>query len=185
MKAADIPNLISVFRMLLVLPAVWLMLDGGFAEALLVIMLAGLSDALDGFLARHFNWRSRLGGLLDPLADKLLIVAVYATLGWLGLLPWWLVVLVLLRDVMIVAGAVAYHMLIETLDAEPSFISKLNTVAQITLGLMVIALQIRHLIPEQGLWLLMALVAVTTLASGIDYVWTWSRRARATGGNGR
>ena len=178
MKAADIPNLISALRIILVIPAAWLMLVSRFDMALAVILIAGLSDGLDGYLARRFRWRSRLGGLLDPLADKLLILAVYATLGWLALLPWWLVALVLLRDVVIVTGAVAYHVLVASLEAEPSFISKFNTVAQILLGLVVIAMQIEPFMPSQGVWLLMGLVTVTTLASGIDYVWRWGRRAR-------
>lgn len=178
MKASDIPNLISALRIVLVIPAAWLMLTSRFDLALAVILVAGLSDGLDGYLARRFGWRSRLGGLLDPLADKLLILAVYATLGWLALLPWWLVALVLLRDAIIVAGAAAYHVLIATLEAEPSFLSKFNTVAQILLGLVVIAMQIEPLLPPQGVMLLMTLVTLTTLASGIDYVWRWGRRAR-------
>jgi cardiolipin synthase len=178
MKPRDIPNLITVFRFLLVPPMVWLLLSDRFTAALMVFGVAGFSDALDGLLAKHFGWTSRLGSLLDPLADKLLLLAAFITLGWLHVIPLWLVGLVCLRDLVIVTGAVSYHVLIEPLTAEPSRISKLNTLAQI---LLVLAVMInRDLYPLPPLWLdvLLYSVLVSTLWSGIDYVWTWSSKAR-------
>ena len=177
MKPSDIPNLITVFRFLLVPPLVWLLLNDRFGAALVVFGVAGFSDGLDGFLAKRFHWTSRIGALLDPLADKLLLIASFVTLGWLGWIPVWLVVLVCLRDVVIVAGAVSYHFLIEPLTAEPSLISKLNTLAQI---LLVLAVMLnRDIQPLPALWLdvLLYSVLVATLWSGFDYVWTWSRKA--------
>lgn len=177
MKPRDIPNVITFFRFLLVLPVVILLLQDRFAAALVVFGVAGFSDALDGFLAKRFDWRSRLGSLMDPLADKLLLVSCFVTLGWLGWIPVWLVALVILRDLVIVAGAIFYNMRIEQLEAEPTMVSKLNTAAQIFLVLTVIfSLGVRT-IPAFWIDILLYSVLATTLWSGIDYVWIWGRRA--------
>ncbi len=177
MKSSDLPNLITVFRFLLVPPVVMLLLKGRFESALLIFAVAGFSDALDGYLAKHYHWTSRLGALMDPLADKLLLVSTFVTLGWLGLIPLWLVGLVILRDLVIVTGAVVYHMRIEQLDAEPSLISKLNTFTQIVLVLAVMFTQVFGELPELWLEALLYSVLVTTVWSGFDYVWIWSRKA--------
>ena len=143
----------------------------------LVFAVAGFSDALDGYLAKRFHWTSRLGALLDPLADKLMLVSAFVTLAWLGLIPPWLVGLIILRDVVIVTGAIVYHMRIEKLEAAPSVVSKLNTFAQILLILAVMFSQaVRHL-PSFWMDVLIYTVLITTLWSGFDYVWTWGRRA--------
>ena len=177
MKPRDIPNVITFFRFLLVPPLVILLLQDRFAAALVVFGVAGFSDALDGFLAKRFDWRSRLGSLMDPLADKLLLVSCFVTLGWLGWIPVWLVALVILRDLVIVAGAIFYNMRIEQLEAEPTMVSKLNTAAQIFLVLTVIfSLGVRT-IPAFWIDILLYSVLATTLWSGIDYVWIWGRRA--------
>ncbi len=177
MKPRDIPNLITVFRFLLVMPVVWLLVNDRFSMALVVFGVAGFSDALDGFLAKRYQWSSRLGSLLDPLADKLLLIASFITLGWLGWIPLWLVLLVCVRDLVIVAGAVSYHFLIEPLTAEPSLISKLNTLAQILLVLAVMVNIDIYTLPELWLDVLLYSVLASTLWSGFDYVWTWSRKA--------
>jgi cardiolipin synthase len=176
-KKRDIPNIITAFRLLLVPPVVILLLQDRFAAALVVFGVAGLSDGLDGFLAKRYGWRSRLGGLLDPLADKLLLVSSFLTLGWLGWIPLWLVALVILRDLVIVTGAIFYHMRIEQLEAEPTMASKLNTVTQILLVLAVMfSLGIKTL-PAQWIDILLYSVLATTLWSGFDYIWIWGRRA--------
>ena len=177
MKARDIPNVITVFRFLLVPPVVVLLLQQRFTAALIVFGIAGFSDGLDGFLAKHFNWRSRLGGIIDPLADKLLLVSCFVTLGWLGLIPAWLVLLVILRDLVIVAGATFYHMRIEQFEAEPSVASKLNTAAQILLVLAVLYSFGIQAVPALLMEVLLYSVLATTLWSGFDYVWTWGQRA--------
>lgn len=177
MRARDIPNIITVFRFLLVLPVVVLLLKQQFVSALVVFGIAGFSDALDGYLAKHYDWTSRLGGLLDPLADKLLLLASFITLGWLGLIPLWLVALVIMRDLVILTGAVVYHFLIEQLEAEPSPASKLNTFAQILLVLAIMFAEGIQALPDLWMDVLLYSVLVTTVWSGFDYVWTWSRRA--------
>lgn len=177
MKARDIPNVITAFRFLLVPPVVILLLQERFTAALVVFGVAGFSDALDGFLAKRFDWRSRLGGIMDPLADKLLLVSSFVTLGWLGLIPAWLVLLVILRDLVIVAGATFYHMRIEQFEAEPSVASKLNTAAQILLVLAVMFSFGIQVLPAILIDVLSYSVLATILWSGFDYVWTWGRRA--------
>jgi cardiolipin synthase len=176
-RPSDLPNLITVFRFLLVPPVVVLLLIGRFGSALLIFAVAGFSDALDGYLAKRYNWTSRAGALMDPLADKLLLVSAFVTLGWLGLIPLWLVGLVILRDLVIVTGAIVYHMRIEQLEAEPSLVSKLNTFTQIVLLLAIMFTQAFRELPELWLDVLLYSVILTTVWSGFDYVWTWSRRA--------
>jgi cardiolipin synthase len=154
-----------------------LLLKQQFASALVVFGIAGFSDALDGFLAKHYGWTSRLGGLLDPLADKLLLLGCFITLGWLGLIPWWLIVLVVVRDIVILTGAVVYNFLIEQLEAAPSPVSKLNTFTQILLVLAIMFAEGIQAVPDLWLDVLLYSVLVTTVWSGIGYVWSWSRRA--------
>ena len=177
MKLHQLPNILTVFRFLLVPPVVMLMLKDEFMPALVLFAVAGFSDALDGFLARRYHWTSRIGGLMDPLADKLLMVSSYLTLGWLGLIPLWLVVLVILRDLVIVTGAIIYNARIEHIEAEPSIVSKLNTLAQILLVLSVLFNQAFMELPAWWIDLLVYSVLVTIVWSGVGYVWTWSRRA--------
>lgn len=181
MTRRDLPNLISVLRIVLVVPVTLLLWQERFTEALYLFALAGFSDALDGYLAKRYGWTSWLGGLLDPLADKLLLVACYFTLGWLGLLPVWLVVAVLARDVIIVAGATVYHFRIARLEADPTLLSKFNTLAQIALVLAVVFNQAISIALLPLTTALVYIVACTTLLSGTWYVVSWSRRAwRAT-----
>ena len=104
MGREDIPNLISVLRIFLSVPVVWMLLEQRFDIALILFAIAGVSDGLDGFLAKHYGWQSRLGGLLDPMADKILLVSSYVSLALLGLIPVWLMLLVILRDLVIVTG---------------------------------------------------------------------------------
>ncbi len=182
----QLPNIITSVRILLVIPIMVLLAYGQFALVLLLFAIAALSDGLDGWLARRFGWQSRLGAILDPLADKVMLVGCYLILGWLTLLPLWLVVLVILRDVVIIAGALAYRWRCGELEMEPSLISKLNTLLQMALGLLVIIAAAGLATPP---WLLDAgilVVAATTLWSGLAYVLVWSRRARACreGGGG-
>ena len=105
----DIPNLISILRIFLTIPVVWMLLIQRFDVALVLFAIAGISDGLDGFLAKHFGWHSRLGGLLDPMADKVLLVSSYVCLAMLGLIPTLLMVLVIVRDLIIVTSALVYN----------------------------------------------------------------------------
>ena len=115
----SLPNIISTLRIFLVVPTVYFLLHDQYSYALLLFVIAGLSDGLDGFLARRYGWTTRLGSFLDPLGDKLLMTATYFVLGWLGDLPVWLVAVVIGRDVVIVLGALAYRLLVQDISMKP------------------------------------------------------------------
>jgi cardiolipin synthase len=172
-----VPNAICVVRMLLVAPLVWLLLRQNYAAALAVLVVAGLSDGLDGYLAKKFDWRTRLGGLLDPAADKLLLVSLFCALTYLGLVPLALTVIVIGRDVLIVLGALTYQLLIAPVEGEPASISKLNTACQLAFVFFTITNAAFELPPRISLLVLGAAVVFTSLVSGLDYVLRWSRRA--------
>lgn len=178
-RASHIPNSICVVRILLVIPIVMSLRSEDFSLALILILIAGLSDGLDGYLAKTFDWRTRLGGLLDPLADKVLLITVILTLASMNLTPIWLASVVIGRDLIIVIGAIAYSYLIGPITPEPSVISKINTVCQLVYMLFVIAHQATGLPPEIGIELAGAAVLFTSLASGLDYVIRWSAKAAA------
>jgi len=181
-----IPNAITIARLFLAAPLAWTILADQPGLALQLCVVAAFSDALDGLLARRFRWRSRLGGLLDPMADKLMLLACYASLAAIGGAPVWLFWLVLGRDFVIVAGAVAYHNFVGPLDAEPSRLSKATTCLQIALAVALLAARLPAVALPQ--WLLAGLswaTAAPTLASGLHYVVVWTaktRRARAARG---
>jgi cardiolipin synthase len=184
-KPRDIPNIISVLRILLVIPIMFVLAREEYGLVLVLFAIAGLSDGLDGYLARRFDWRSRLGALLDPLGDKFLLIGVYLVFGWNGLLPWWLVGLVILRDVIIVSGALAYRHVCGELTMEPTLISKANTLLQILLGLVIIAVEAGQALPDMAARVMIPVVAISTLWSGLDYVLRWGSRARHCGSRGR
>lgn len=174
-----IPNLISIGRIVLTLPIVLALLRQDFRLALLFFTLAGISDGLDGFLAKQYQWQSRLGALLDPMADKILLAASSLSLAWLGLLPVWLVGVILLRDLIIIGGAFFWNVLIGQLEAKPTIISKINTFVQIGLVLAVVSEKAFVWLPAGTLEALVWITLATTLTSGMDYVWEWSKNARA------
>ncbi len=160
----------------LVWPVISSMLAGDFLLTLILYTVAGISDALDGFIAKHYNYISRLGSILDPLADKFLLVSTFCTLAWLGLAPLWIVAMIIARDVLILCGAGLFFLLIGRFEMAPSRISKINTVCQMGLGLLLVVTQIA---PLDVLWVdyMIRLVAVTTALSGLHYVWVWGTRA--------
>ena len=179
MTLSLLPNLLTIFRMIVVGPIVYCLLTAEFKLAFYLAMAAGVSDLLDGFLARRFGWMTHWGGVLDPLADKLLLVSTTLTLGWLGHLPWWLVGLIALRDVVIVCAGYYYHFRIARLaTAKPTPFSKWNTLCQI---LLVVSVMLGLAFPQSaGPWTtwLVYLTAATTLASGLQYAVIWSRKAK-------
>lgn len=185
MTRSDIPNVISIVRIALVIPVVYLLTEREFSYALILFFIAGISDGLDGYLAKRNNWESRLGSILDPVADKLLLVSSYLVLGWLNEIPGWLVLGVIIRDIIIVVGGVAYHFLIGQFDMKPSWISKTNTFFQILLVLLVMLSLGAYTLPELLIDSCVYIVAVTTIASGINYIWVWGRRAAAVSRPGR
>jgi cardiolipin synthase len=172
-----VPNAICVVRVLLVGPIVFMLLDERYLAALVLIAIAGFSDALDGYLARAFDWRTPLGSLLDPVADKLLVVSVFLTMTILGLVPVFLTVVVILRDVVIIGGAAAYQWLIAPVQGEPTVISKLNTVCQLSFVLFTLTDAALTWPPGSVLTVLGAAVLFTSLTSGLNYVVGWSKRA--------
>ncbi len=174
-----IPNLISAVRLLLVLPVFWLIGEREYASALMIAAVAGVSDALDGYLAKRFHWQSRLGGMLDPLADKMLLLAGFSGLVLIDALPIWLFALVIGRDLLIVGGAVAYHNLVGPFDAQPSRLSKLTTVVQI-LCVLAELMRLAWMPTLPGHDAAIYITALLTVLSGLHYVGVWSARARRT-----
>lgn len=179
MSLSWLPNAISLLRIALIAPILLLILDGQFGWALALFFVAGFSDGLDGYLAVRFDWQSRLGGLLDPAADKMLITGMFVTLAWIGEIPVWLAAMVILRDVVIVAGALAYNFLVKPVPGEPTRISKLNTALQMLFVLFVLSRAGFSWPDKITITVLGAAILVTVVISGVDYVWSWSRRARA------
>lgn len=172
----QLPNLISALRIVLVAPLIATILLGRYEAALVIAAVAGISDGVDGYLARHYRWQSRLGSILDPVADKLMLVGCMLALGWLHEATRWLVVLVVARDLVIALGVLAWHRILRSFEARPSWLSKTTTVAQIGFVLLVLADQafgwhVRMAVP---VWI----VAVLTAASGLDYVVRWGRLAQ-------
>jgi cardiolipin synthase len=163
----NLPNLITLARLLCVPLAIWLIVEARYGVAFWVFVAAGISDALDGYIAKRFDQRTPLGALLDPIADKALLAGVYITLGLADQLPYWLVILVVLRDLLIVGG---YLLIQGTAAPQPLFISKVNTLVQISLiGFVLARLGLGI---DEG-WLTALLVdaaAVTTVWSGLSYL---------------
>jgi cardiolipin synthase (CMP-forming) len=172
-----IPNLISSLRIVLVVPIAWALARHEFTLTLLLFAVAAFSDVLDGFLAKRFDWQSTLGSILDPVADKLLLATAFVALALLGLIPLWMMAAAVLRDVIIVSGAVAYRVCIGPLEANPTIISKLNTLLQGVFILCVITREQYALPPGWTVMTLGALTFVTIVLSGIDYVLLYGRRA--------
>jgi cardiolipin synthase len=174
----QLPNVITALRIALIPPILWLIVLGDYGLALALFVVAGVSDGVDGFLARRFGWRTRLGSFLDPLADKLLLIGTYVVLGMQGYLPWWLALLVVARDLIIMGGALAYHLLTRALHMAPTLISKLNTFLQLALVVVVMLdLAVLDLAPFYTTALVWA-VAVTTVLSGAVYVYVWAGKAQ-------
>lgn len=178
MSLSWLPNAISLLRIALIAPILILILKDSFGWALVLFWLAGFSDGLDGYLAKRFDWHTRLGALLDPVADKLLVAGLFITLAYTQDIPVWLAAVVIVRDVVIVAGAAVYNFLVRPVEGEPTRVSKLNTALQLLFLLFVIS-RAGFGWPETiALTVLGASVLVTVVISGIDYVWSWSQRAR-------
>lgn len=178
MSLGWLPNLISVVRILLIAPTLYAIGVGAYPAALALFFVAGFSDGLDGFLAKRYGWQTRLGALLDPVADKALMAGVFLTLAATGLVPVWLTAVVICRDVVIVGGALAYNFLIEPVTGEPTRISKVNTGIELLYVLSVLGHAGYAWPPDITLMVLGAGVLVTAVVSGTDYVLSWARRAR-------
>ena len=169
----SIPNLITLARILLVPVVVWAIASNQMLFAFLLFAAAGISDAVDGFLAKRFGMTSELGAFLDPLADKVLIVAIYVSLGIVDALPRWLVILVASRDLLIVGGVMFSWMVNKPVSVKPHMVSKINTAVQLLLVGLVLAALGFGFDPGWLLKLTIALVAALTLASVAIYLREW------------
>ncbi len=163
----QLPNMLTILRVLLVFPFVYFMVQQAYGVALAILFLAGLTDSLDGALARRFGWRSTFGSIADPVADKVLLVTAFITLGWGGHIPLWLVALIVLRDLYIFSGAIAYWFVVGKYEGKPTLISKACTFMLITLGLLTIANLVWPVIAdwvfESIIWLVVALCLVSLI----------------------
>ena len=172
-----LPNTLSVLRILMVPPAVALLAMSHYVAALLLVLVAGATDVLDGYIARRFGWTTLLGSVLDPLADKLLVLALYVTLTWLEFVPIWITALVVGRDLVIVTGASVYRYLFGAYEMTPTVLSKANSGLQLLFAGAIIAQLAAIAIPDVLVQVLMWAVAVMTVGSGIHYVWLWGNKA--------
>ena len=171
----SIPNLITLARILLVPVVVWAIASNQMLFAFLLFLAAGVSDAVDGFLAKRFGMATELGAYLDPLADKVLIVSIYVSLGIVDAMPRWLVILVVSRDLMIVGGVMLSWLIGKPVSVKPLLVSKLNTAAQILLALLVLGALGFEFDAERWSLSLMAAVATLTLLSVGFYLREWVR----------
>jgi len=179
MSLSWLPNAISLLRIALVPPILGFILNGDFDWALLLFFVAGLSDGIDGYLAKRYDWHTRLGGLLDPVADKLLVAGAFVTLTVTQHIPVWLTAVVILRDVVIVGGAAAYNFIVKPVQGEPTRISKLNTALQLLFVLFVLSRAGFGWPDKISITVLGASILITVVVSGVDYVRSWSSRASA------
>jgi cardiolipin synthase (CMP-forming) len=177
----SLPNLITLARILLVPVMVWAIASDQMTAAFTLFLIAGISDGVDGFLAKRFGMATAVGAYLDPLADKVLIVSIYVSLGIIEAIPRWLVILVVSRDLLIVGGIMLSWVLGDPITIKPATVSRLNTVAQILLGGVVIAARAFHWEIAGGINALMGLVAVLTLLSIAVYLQEWVRHVGGAG----
>ena len=179
-----IPNAMTILRMLLLIPLGYLMLEGQWLWVFWIFFAAGLSDLLDGALARHFHWESPLGSFIDPMADKVLCGGIVLLLAWLEILPIWVTVLVVVRELLIVGGMGVYRILFGSVEADPLLVSKINTGVLIAVLGLVLS-QLAHIPFIKPLADLIldpwgyGLLAVLLVVSGSTYVVVWGRRARS------
>jgi cardiolipin synthase len=171
-----LPNVITFGRLCAVPLAVWLVVEHQFAQAFFLFVAAGASDAVDGWLARRNGGGNTVGALLDPVADKTLLVTMYVTLAAVQALPDWLAILVVFRDAVIVGGVVVLSLIGQSVMIRPLYISKLNTVLQILLVALTLLLSGFGLVAPAAMHVLVWMVAATTLGSGAAYVWVTVRR---------
>ncbi|VAW77673.1 hypothetical protein MNBD_GAMMA12-995 [hydrothermal vent metagenome] len=183
MSLSNIPNLISIFRILLAIPVVFYLQQHQYTLAFAIFLIACVSDLVDGYVARRYQWVSQLGGWLDPVGDKILLNSVYLALWSMGvIIPGWLLLCIIFRDIMIVGGVFYYYYRIEKITAHPTFVSKVNTLMQLVLVLLILFHKsFPELAPLAAIKVIdsaMLLVVGLTLVSGAWYVVIGMRRMR-------
>lgn len=176
-----IPNGLTFFRILLVIPFAWTLANDQYRSALVLFFVAAATDGLDGLLARVCNWKTRLGAIADPLADKLLMLTTFLMLSLTDVLPLWLFGLVLGRDLVIVGGGLLFHHLIGPFDVRPTVFGKLNTLVQIMAALAVMAAEAGFSMPARTHELAIWSVASLAVISGSHYVGLWGLKATRGG----
>jgi cardiolipin synthase len=169
----NLPNLITILRILLVPITIWLIISSEYGLAFAAFIAAGVSDGVDGFIARRYNQRTELGAYLDPLADKALLVSIYVVLGMIKILPAWLVIMVVTRDVLIIGAVVLARVMGKPVAVAPSKASKVNTVAQICLAMVALASLALQFEASPYLPAGVLLVAILTVGSGALYMQAW------------
>jgi len=177
-----LPNALSILRLLLIPPMIGLLLNEAYFWTLVLFALAGVSDGVDGWLAKRFGWQTRLGALLDAAADKWLMASIFITLGWIGLVPVWLVALVFIRDLWIVLGVWYNRHHLANFQVTPRLTSKINTGVQVGFVLVVIADAAWHLLNESLMAGAVAVATLSVVVSGLDYLQDWLRRIGGSGG---
>ena len=175
----QIPNALTTMRLFLAVPICLLILDENYSAVLWIALLAGVSDGVDGWLARKLDATSRYGAIVDPLADKVMLGCAYACFALVDLLPWWVVMVVLGRDLVIISGALAYHWRFGRYDMAPSWWGKWSTFVQILFALMLVLQQVQAVFPGLLLGCVQWCLLLATLVSGGRYVYTWGSKARA------
>lgn len=175
----QLPNLLTVLRILAALPVFWLTWQQSFGWALLLFVIAGVSDGIDGALARRFGWTSRFGSVVDPISDKSLMIAMFLGLWLTQIIPGWLLVVIITRDLLIVGGAVSYHLLFGPYKMRPSVLGKAFTFSQLLFVISVMGPPVAGIDNGDMLHILNWLIVFMALASGLEYVYTWSRKALA------
>ena len=173
-----LPNALSIIRIILTVPIVIALLKEQYLLTLMLFLFAGITDALDGWIAKQFSFQSRLGSILDPMADKILLASTFLGLYWVGILPLWLLLLIFFRDIIIVAGALGYFLgeVNESNELlKPTLISKFNTVLQIALILFLLVMQI-YIDLNNFKEMLYIVIATSTGLSGADYMWLWIKK---------
>jgi cardiolipin synthase len=176
----NIPNIITLCRILLVPVIIWAITSHQMTIAFVVFIAAGVSDAVDGFLAKRFNMTTEIGAMLDPIADKALLVSIYVALGIGDAIPRWLVILVVSRDFMIVGAMILSWVLGNPMPVKPLMVSKLNTVAQVAFAALVLAALGFHFDADPYDTLLMGCVAILSLLSVALYLVEWTRHLNTT-----
>ncbi|PKH06187.1 CDP-alcohol phosphatidyltransferase family protein [Moritella sp. Urea-trap-13] len=173
----QIPNALTTLRLLLSVPICLLILNENYSAVLWIALIAGVSDAVDGWLARKLDIESRYGSIVDPLSDKAMLMSSYLAFAIVGLLPWWVAVVIVARDAVIVSGALAYYGLFGRYEVAPSIWGKTSTTVQIVFALMLLTQQVYPVLPalsfEIGLWSVILMVII----SGCHYVYIWGAKA--------
>lgn len=178
MNFKQIPNALTLTRLILVAPFLAFLYHQQYTSAFYTFVLAGFTDGLDGWLARTFHCQSAFGSFVDPVADKLLIASSMISLALIGSIPWWLVMLVFLRDITISIGVLAWLWLIKRKpDFKPTYLSKINTVLQLSLVTLCLFQLAFFKVAFNVVAILTLLTATTTIGSYIDYAWTWGKKA--------